>query len=388
MTMSSATSVSSFRSLVFAAASALALLPAATLLAQDEAAAAKLLKPGDPAPALTGGEWVQGEPVKGFEKGKTYLIEFWATWCGPCRTVIPHVNELQEKYADKGLVVIGQDCWEREEDKVKPFVESMGDKMTYRVRLDDKSEHAEGFMAKHWMLAAGQNGIPCSFVVGKEGSILWIGHPGKLDDAMLETMLDGSFDVAAAAAEAERANAEQAAARAKSRKLNESARKINTLTLEKKWDEAEKALVEHAAMLPENQKTPVLSLRLNLEIARDRTDEALRIADELVLSHPEGIRTAAKMMVARRLIGNDKPAAALAEKALKLATEATADSGDGKIPAHMTLAEIQLKLGQAEEAEKSFAAALEACPEHIRPTIQKKIEEMRGAAGDPPAEQP
>src|SRR6266404_3560076 len=95
------------------------------------------LKVGDKAPKLQNGKWVQGDPVKDFEAGKTYLVEFWATWCGPCRVSIPHLNELHNKYKNKGLIVIGQDCWERDEALVAPFIEKMGEKMTYRVALDD-----------------------------------------------------------------------------------------------------------------------------------------------------------------------------------------------------------------------------------------------------------
>ena len=102
-------------------------------------AAAATLKVGDPAPKLETGKWVQGEPVKEFQKGKAYIVEFWATWCPPCRKSIPHLNEIHNKYKDKGLIVIGQDCWEQDESRVAPFVKQMGDKMTYRVALDDKT---------------------------------------------------------------------------------------------------------------------------------------------------------------------------------------------------------------------------------------------------------
>jgi thiol-disulfide isomerase/thioredoxin len=135
------------------------------------------LKVGSPAPAMQAGKWVQGEAVTSFEPGKVYVVEFWATWCGPCRRTIPHLNEVYTKFKDKGLVVIGQNCWEDEEGKVPEFVKSMGDKMTYRVALDDKTKDAKGAMATTWMDAAGRGGIPSAFVVDKQGKIAWIGHP-------------------------------------------------------------------------------------------------------------------------------------------------------------------------------------------------------------------
>lgn len=66
---------------------------------------------GDPAPKLKVGKWVQGEPVTEFARDKAYIVEFWATWCGPCRVSIPHLNEIWQKFKDKDLVVIGQDAW-------------------------------------------------------------------------------------------------------------------------------------------------------------------------------------------------------------------------------------------------------------------------------------
>jgi thiol-disulfide isomerase/thioredoxin len=173
-----------------------ALLPllAACLL---PAMAAEKLAPGMPAPPLVSGEFIQGEPVKEFEKDKVYVVEFWATWCGPCVATIPHVNDLQKKFADKGLVVIGQNVWERDTSKVKPFVEKMGEKMTYRVAMDDKSDGGKGKMAETWMQAAGQKGIPSAFVVDKKGSIAWIGHPARLNEELLGQIIDGTFDPAA-----------------------------------------------------------------------------------------------------------------------------------------------------------------------------------------------
>src|SRR5260370_41807928 len=116
------------------------------------------IKVGDPAPKIQNGKWVQGDPVKELKEAKTYLVEFWATWCGPCRVSIPHLNEIHNQFKDKGLVVIGQDCWEKDESLVAPFLEVMGDKMSYRVALDDKEGSKQGKLAGNLMAAAGRNG--------------------------------------------------------------------------------------------------------------------------------------------------------------------------------------------------------------------------------------
>ena len=177
---------------------------AATLLAVMAAvtftrAAEPTLKVGDPAPKLQTGKWVQGDPVTSFQKGKAYIVEFWATWCPPCRASIPHLNEVYTKFKDKGLIVIGQNCWERDDSLVAPFVTKMGDKMTYRVALDDKSSDKKGAMAKTWMEAAGRNGIPSAFLIDTKGTIAWIGHPMQLKEQVIEDVLAGKSVVSKSA---------------------------------------------------------------------------------------------------------------------------------------------------------------------------------------------
>lgn len=147
------------------------------------------LKVGDAAPALAIDKWVKGDAVKGFEKGKVYVVEFWATWCGPCIKAIPHLTELQKEHKD--VTFVGVAASERGEigeqlKKVQDFVAKQGEKMEYRVGFDGDGEMREG-----WMRAAGQRGIPCTFIVNGEGKIAWIGHPNNLDEALAPLVKKG-----------------------------------------------------------------------------------------------------------------------------------------------------------------------------------------------------
>jgi thiol-disulfide isomerase/thioredoxin len=162
------------------------------------------LKIGNPAPNLQTGKWVQGEPVTGFEKGKVYVVEFWATWCRSCRGLAPHLSEIQNKYKNAGLILIGQDCYESNERRVAPFVKRMGDKMTYRIALDDKTRNEKGAMLETWMTAAGKERVPTVFLVDTKGVIAWIGHPLQLKQKVIEEVLAGKFDLKQAAEEYDR----------------------------------------------------------------------------------------------------------------------------------------------------------------------------------------
>ncbi len=189
-----------------------------TLVVFSARAADAALSVGDSAPKLAAGRWMQGDPVKDFEPGKNYVVEFWATWCGPCRESIPHLNELSEKCKSKNLTVIGQDVWERDEAAVAPFIKTMGQKMTYRVALDDKSGDPTGAMATTWMKAAGQNGIPTAFVINAKGKISWIGHPMTLNETVLDTVLSPDYDIKKAAAEFQAQQQAQAQAQLRARR--------------------------------------------------------------------------------------------------------------------------------------------------------------------------
>lgn len=143
---------------------------------------------GDPAPRLEVFKWLKGTPVEGFKKDKVYVMEFWATWCGPCIMAMPHLSKLAQQYRDK-VTVIGVSVWENNRKPVpdaaaiQKFVDEQGNNMDYTVAMDDPGKN---FVSESWLRAAGIRGIPATFVIGGDGKIAWIGHPLKLDSILKE----------------------------------------------------------------------------------------------------------------------------------------------------------------------------------------------------------
>lgn len=147
------------------------------------------LKVGDKAPEIKVDNWVKGTKVESFEPGKVYIVEFWATWCPPCRASIPGLSELAKKHKD--VAVIGVAASERKEkdgsdkrlENLKTFVEKQQGAIAYTIAYDSDRE-----MGTPWMKASGQQGIPAAFIVDHTGKIAWIGHPEELETPLNEAL--------------------------------------------------------------------------------------------------------------------------------------------------------------------------------------------------------
>jgi len=329
-------------------------------------AADTTLRVGDSAPALQPGKWIQGEPVREFERDKIYIVEFWATWCGPCRVSIPHLNEIHEKFKDKGLVVVGQDVWESNEQEVPKFVQKMGEKMTYRVALDSKNEEKDkGRMAATWMAAAGQNGIPTAFVVDKKGQVAWIGHPMELTDKLIEDVLAGTFDVKEAAMARELREKNQA-------ELQKRFREYRTALSGKDWVAAEKALDEAEKLVPDQDRTMLKMPRFNLLLSKKDYPAAYKHAQEVSEANKENAmlqnELAWKILTDRAL---EERNLALAETIARRANTAAKGKDAAILDTLARALFMQDKKGQAIDVQKQ---ALAQADDQRKAELQKTLE--------------
>jgi len=159
------------------------ILLAYVVASMSVAVAVRAAEIGDPAAPIEVSDWLKGDAfslddVKG---KKIVVVEFWATWCGPCVKSIPHISEMQEKFADRGVVFLG--VTDEDAATAKPFVDKMAEKMNYVVACDKNGATNKGYLG-----AYGVNGIPHAFIIGRDGNIAWHGHPMSGLDKELEKL--------------------------------------------------------------------------------------------------------------------------------------------------------------------------------------------------------
>jgi len=100
-------------------------------------------------------------------RGKLVLLNFWATWCGPCREEMPGMERLFRAYQDKGFAVVAVNLHESVKT-VRPFVQEL--KLSFPTVLD-----VEGSVSREY----GVRALPVTFLVGRDGNIVWRAIGGR-----------------------------------------------------------------------------------------------------------------------------------------------------------------------------------------------------------------
>lgn len=139
-------------------------------------------EPGGP-PELTAQGWKNWKggapPTLAGLRGKVVVVEFWATWCGPCIAGIPHLNDLHQRHHKDGLVILSMT--DQDQSAISAYVDGRGEGMSYAVGMGSSATEDYGISA-----------IPHAFIIGRDGRLRWAGNPGSSEfDAQVAAALEG-----------------------------------------------------------------------------------------------------------------------------------------------------------------------------------------------------
>ena len=284
----------------------------------------------------------KGAPVSAPLTGKVHVVEFWATWCGPCRVGMPHISELQTHYGDD---VVFMGITREDEATVNKFLastapsgETWDDVVKYRLALDDRDWTNTAYMRQPT-----ETEFPVLSWSVQDGVVEWIGHPASIDEP-LDQIVNGNWDRQAAIAEYEQ-----------KQRLSEVSREISAFARSGDWDAALE-LVDKLEQ--ETGKSQALTdYRMRLLQSAGRTEEVAKVRAELVELAWDNAQSLNEM--AWNIASAGDASQEELELALKAATRASELRNNKDAAILDTLARCHYESGDLDEAIKWQRKAVE-----------------------------